>query len=63
MKTAFERDMEAMRERLIAEQREREAEALTKRPKCETCGEWLLGGRAQLPPGARICGLCERKKQ
>ncbi len=45
------------------EQREREMEALTKRPKCETCGEWLLGGRAQLPPGARICGPCEGKKR
>lgn len=45
------------------EQRKREMEALTKRPKCETCGEWLLGGRAQLPPGARICGPCEKARK
>lgn len=59
--------MDAETRRIIEErqreQREREIEQEMKRPKCETCGEWLLGGRAQLPPGARICGPCERKKR
>jgi formylmethanofuran dehydrogenase subunit E len=63
MKTVFDREMEAARERLLAEQRAREADALTKRPKCERCGEWLLGGRAQQPPGQRICGTCERGRK
>lgn len=55
--------LERVKEQREREQREREMEAEMRRPKCETCGEWLLGGRAQLPPGARICGPCERKKR
>lgn len=45
------------------EQRAREMEELKTRPACGRCGEWLLGGRAQLPPGARICSKCEGKKR
>ena len=63
MKTLFERNMETLRERLLAEQRERDMEALTKRPKCEHCGDWLIGSRAHVPPGARICATCEGKKR
>jgi len=46
-----------------AEQREQEMEALRVRPKCEACGEYLIGGRAQQPPGSRICGPCEKRKR
>lgn len=57
---AFLRRVKEQRER---EQREQEMEALKTRPACERCGEWLLGGRAQLPPGARICGPCEKARK
>lgn len=55
--------LERVKEQREREQREQEIAVEMKRPKCETCGEWLLGGRAQLPPGARICGPCEGKKR
>lgn len=58
--------MDAETRRIIEErqreQREREIDQEMKRPKCEHCGEWLRGGRAQLPPGARICRPCEGKR-
>lgn len=61
MKTAFERDMEAVRERILAEQREREMQNL-KRPRCETCDVPLAGSRSHAPVGARICAKCEGAK-